>query len=66
MTSIYPIDQYDKDGNLTGIEFLDKITHEFQFQALWDDREEQTQKNREEFRKWANNMAKNMGFDVCV
>ena len=66
MISVYPIDMLDKDGNLTGIEFMNQTTHEFVFQALWDDREAQTQENRVAFRKWANNMAKNMGFDVII
>lgn len=66
MTSVYPIDQYDKDGNLTGIEFMDQTTHEFVFQAIWDDREAQTQENREAFRNWANNMAKTIGYGDCI
>ena len=66
MISVYPIDMLDKDGNLTGIEFMNQTTHEFVFQALWDDREAQTQENRLAFRKWANNMAKNMGYGDCI
>jgi hypothetical protein len=65
-SKVYPIDTYDKEGNLTGVEFMDCLTHEFQIQALWDPNDEQTQENRITFRKWANNMLKNMGYEVII
>jgi len=64
MIKVYPVDIYDKDGNLLQIEFLDKTTSEFQFQAVWDPNDEQTHEKREEFREWAGHMAKSLGFEV--
>jgi len=64
--TVYPIDMYDKDGNLERIEFFDEITNEFQFQAIWDDRDAQTYANRQEFREWASHMAKQMGFSISL
>ncbi len=63
MTQVIPTDVYDKDGNLTSIEFHD-LSGEFQVQAQWDPRDEQTSKNREEFRTWAYRMAKQMGYNL--
>lgn len=66
MIKVYPVDIHDKDGNLLRIEFLNKITNEFEFQAEWDPNDKQTYENREEFRKWSNLMAKNLGFEVSI
>jgi len=66
MISVYPVDIYDKDGNLTKIEYYDSISKEFVIQAEWDDREEQISKNREEFRKWSALMLKRLGYEVLI
>ena len=65
MTKVIPTDVYDKDGHLIRIDFFD-LEGQFQLQAEWDDREEQTSANREEFRKWAYLMAKRLGFEVSI
>lgn len=56
-------DILDKDGNLERVEFYDELGG-FQFQAIWDPSEEQSSKNRKEFRAWAKRMATNMGYEV--
>ena len=63
MMKVYPIDIYDKDGNLLQIEFLDSADN-FIFQAVWDERDEQTNENRVEFKKWAYSMVKNLGYSL--
>jgi hypothetical protein len=59
------IDNFDAKGNLTGIEVFDSMG-EFVFEILWDEREAQTQKNRAEFRQWANQVVKNYGYKPAV
>jgi hypothetical protein len=63
MMKVIPTDVYDKEGNLIRLDFFD-LEGEFQFQAEWDDRDEQTSENRSEFRKWAYQMAKRLDFEV--
>ena len=58
-----PVDVYDKDGNLLRIDFNNELG-DFLIQAVWDERDEQTSKNREYFRKWAYTMVKRLGFEV--
>lgn len=62
---VHPVDIFDKDGNLLRIEFLNE-KGEFEFQSLWDPNDEQSNKNREEFRKWSTHMAKRLGFKVLL
>jgi hypothetical protein len=45
---------HDKDGNLLRIEVTECDTGNHVMDMLWDPRDEQTQENREDFRKWAN------------
>lgn len=47
----YPIDIYDKEGNLVRIEAYDR-SGEFIMQALWDPNDKQTSENRIKFREW--------------
>ena len=56
-------DIYDKAGNLIRIEVYDESS-EFLMQFLWDERDEQTNENREEFRKWATRHLKQSGYEV--
>jgi hypothetical protein len=56
-------DVYDKAGNLVKIEVHDE-SGEFLMQFLWDERDEQTSENREEFRKWATRHLKQSGHTI--
>jgi hypothetical protein len=56
-------DVYDKEGNLVKIE-VHSESGEFLLQFLWDERDEQTSQNREEFRKWATRHLKQSGHEV--
>jgi hypothetical protein len=56
-------DVYDKEGNLIKIE-VHSESGEFLMQFLWDEREEQTSANREEFRKWAMRHLQQSGHEV--
>jgi putative heme degradation protein len=49
---LIPVDVYDKDGNLTRLEFFNEAG-EFVIQFLWDPNDEQTSEKRQEFRQWA-------------
>jgi hypothetical protein len=60
---VIPTDVLDKEGNLEKIEFYDELGG-FQFQAMWDQSDEQTADNRREFREWAEGMAKRMDYEV--
>jgi len=60
---VIPIDQYDKEGNLTKIIFQGE-DGEDKLDAIWDENDEQTSENRIHFRKWAYTMAKRTGFEV--
>ena len=63
MKRAIPVDVYDKDGNMLRIEFHDS-EGEHIIDAVWDPKDEQTSKNREEFRKWAYNFIKNKDYEV--
>lgn len=65
MTTAIPQDVFDKDGNMTGIEFYDHLGSFIVF-AEWDDRDEQTKENREAFRRWAYNMIKRLDYEVAL
>ena len=45
-----------EDGELKAIEFHD-LDGNFQFQAMWDPRDDHTPENVTAFRKWADTMA---------
>jgi hypothetical protein len=65
MTTAIPQDVLDWDGNLTGIEFYD-LAGSFIIFAEWDEQDEQTQENREAFRKWAYHMLKQLNYEVTL
>jgi hypothetical protein len=65
MTKVIPTDIYDKDGSLLKIEFYNELGT-FEIQAVWDPDDEQTNENREAFRKWAYRLVKQVGFEVIV
>ncbi len=58
-----PVDVYDKDGNMLKIEFNDG-TGEHIIDAIWDETDPQTAKNREAFRRWAYKMLENKGYEI--
>jgi hypothetical protein len=60
---VIPIDVYDKDGNLTKIEFQDADGAHV-IDAVWDPSDEQTSENRVEFRNWAYKMIKRKDYEV--
>jgi len=67
MTSeVKPVDVYDKQGNLTHIEFLDVTNDKFMFDAIWDPRDPQDNEHRKLFREWACHMASQLGFKVVT
>ena len=51
-TKLIPLDKYDADGNLQGIDF-NQEDGTFVLFAEWDPEDEQTSENRVAFRKWA-------------
>ena len=62
-TIAIPVDVYDKDGNMTFIEFNDKEGN-FLVQAEWDQMDEQNSENRVHFREWAYKMAERLGYKI--
>lgn len=58
-----PTDVYNKDGDLTHIDFVDG-SGEFIIKADWDPRDEQTSENRIQFRKWSYRMLDQLGYEV--
>ena len=58
-----PMDVYNKDGDLTNIDFTDR-SGEFIIKADWDPREEQTSENRVKFRKWAYRIIEQMDYEI--
>jgi len=58
-----PMDVYDKDGNLTRIEFTSgEGTHIID--AQWDPVDEQTSENRIKFREWAYRWIEQKNYEV--
>lgn len=60
---VIPVDIYDKDGNMSKIEFNDR-SGEHILDAVWDPREEQTSDNRVKFREWAYRMIEQKDYEV--
>jgi hypothetical protein len=58
-----PTDVYDKEGNLTEIEFHNP-DGDFIIVAHWDHTDKQTSPNREKFRKWAYRMVGQLDYEV--
>jgi bifunctional DNA-binding transcriptional regulator/antitoxin component of YhaV-PrlF toxin-antitoxin module len=64
MTKIaIPYDIYNKEGDMVEIEYRDQ-NGDFIVVALWDESDAQTSENRIEFRKWAKQMVKRLGYEV--
>jgi hypothetical protein len=62
--SVYCVDVFDKDGNLTKIEAFEFGSGDFVIQFLWDENDEQTNENRIEFRKWVSRHLKQIGHNL--
>ena len=60
---VIPTDVYDKEGNLTMIEFQD-ATGEHVLDVVWDPQDEQTSEKRVEFRNWAYRMMEQKDYEV--
>lgn len=58
-----PIDVYDAEGHLTKIE-AQGADGEHVLDFLWDPRDEQNSKNREEFRKFVYRFLEQKGYEV--
>ena len=57
------VEVFDQDGNLEKIEItLSDGKH--LFDALWDHRDEQNEKNRIAFREWTKRMVSQQGHDL--
>ena len=56
-------DVYDKDGNLLKIESYD-MSGSHIIDIIWDDSDEQTSPNREEFRKFTYRILKQKGYSI--
>lgn len=64
MTKIaIPYDIYNKEGEMVEIEYRDQ-QGDFIVVAVWDENDAQTSENRIEFRKWAKQMVKRLGYEV--
>ena len=63
MTQLIPTEILDKDGNLTAIEFYD-MAGNFIIQTVWDPQDEQTNENRDHFRKWSYRMIQQQDYEV--
>jgi hypothetical protein len=64
MKKTIPTDVYDKDGNMTKIEFHDG-SGEHIVDVVWDPNDEQTSENHTKFRKWAYTMLEQKGYVLC-
>ena len=58
-----PVDVYDKEGNLTKIEFNNK-NGEFIIEAVWDEQDPQDSEHRVKFRQWAYRMLDQLGYEI--
>jgi hypothetical protein len=63
MLKAIPVDVYDKDGNLTKIEFTDQSGDHI-IDAVWDSTDEQSSENRINFREWAYKWIEQKGYKV--
>lgn len=62
-TVLIPVDVYDKNGDMTHIEFNDREGN-FVIKADWDPTDEQTSEKRIAFREWAYKMMENLNYKI--
>jgi hypothetical protein len=62
--TVYCVDVYDKEGNLTKIEAYEFGSGEFVMQFLWDEHDAQTSENRIEFRSWVSRHLEQTGYKL--
>jgi len=58
-----PVDVYDKDGNMTRIEFNDKEGKHI-IDAEWDPNDPQDSEHRVKFREWAYRLIEQKGYRI--
>jgi hypothetical protein len=63
MKRAIPVDVYDKDGNMTKIEF-NTASGEHIVDAMWDPTDKQTSENRIKFREWAYRFIETKEYEV--
>ena len=63
MKKVIPTDVYDKDGNLSHIEFHNEAGG-FEIQVVWDDNDPQDSEHRVAFREWAYRMINQKDLEV--
>ena len=63
MKRAIPVDVYDKEGNMTRIEFNDPSGNHI-IDAVWDQNDEQTSENRVKFREWAYRFIEQKDYEV--
>jgi len=61
--SVKPTEIFNDKGDLLKIEFH-TLRGQFVLEAVWDERDAQTNENREAFRKWAYHMMGNKKYKV--
>jgi hypothetical protein len=57
---------YNENSDLIRIEFYDSESGVFEIEAVWDERDDQTEDNQEAFTKWAYNHMRDRGDDVVL
>jgi hypothetical protein len=65
MNRAIPVNVYDDSGNLLRIEFNDTEGNHI-IDAVWDEKDEQTNENRVEFRKWAYRFIEQKDYEVIL
>lgn len=63
MKKVIPTDVYDKNGNLSHIEFHNEAG-DFEIQAVWDPLDPQDSEHRVKFREWAYRMIEQKNLEV--
>jgi len=61
--SVKPTEIFNDKGDLLKIEFH-TLRGQFVLEAIWDERDAQTDENREAFKKWAYHMMSNKKYKI--
>lgn len=65
MNRAIPVNIYDGSGNLLRIEFNDTEGNHI-IDAVWDEKDEQTNENRVKFREWAYRFIEQKDYEVIL